>query len=222
MTRILVVCSANVCRSRLAASVLSDELPASLASVRSAGTKVSAGAHVCHKVVDVAAESFHADRNRMSRAGANEVTPNGLRMAQLVLVADRSLRSQLARLVPECRTIMFTLLEAERLSEAARALGELTETTERARLLEFVRRMDSLRGRVPITSKRSSRHPLEVNRRAYDIQDGHNRSPLRHRRTLNDVVRSSRAISRNILLAVSPNDAPKGAQPETPSATGEY
>lgn len=111
---ILIVCAANVCRSPLAELALRRGLGEGAAfSVRSAGVRAHDGDPIC---ADVAARHTDEGWQAQSRAHrAQEVTPEMLAEADLVLTASRDVRGELVRAAPEHRDRMFTLREAAHL-----------------------------------------------------------------------------------------------------------
>lgn len=103
---VLVVCSANVCRSptceiamrRAAAAAGLDDL----VSVASAGLRVEIGAARCDQ-----AEAWL--REPLPPHVGRETTPEVLAAADLVLAVDRTVRDECARLGPSSRPRLFTV-----------------------------------------------------------------------------------------------------------------
>lgn len=99
--QVLLVCTANECRSVYAAKVLSDQPW----RVVGAGTEASPGSSACALVgVD----------SHFSRLADSQVAGD----SDLVLVMEKAHRSRIAELAPIARSRTFTLPEAARLSEA--------------------------------------------------------------------------------------------------------
>lgn len=111
---ILMVCTANVCRSPLAASLLQQwslSSPwADLIEIRSAGTVAAQGAPMCSEAAMLADDIAHHHR-------AVQLQPGMVIDADLILTADRDSRGIVARAVPTCRPKLFTVRQAAALSE---------------------------------------------------------------------------------------------------------
>lgn len=110
---ILVVCSANVCRSPLAEMLLRRwALGAGLGNdirVSSAGIQALPGQPMCPQAATWAGIDPTAHK---AEHASREVDVEMVRGADLVLALDRSHRGALARLDPDCRTRLFTLRQA--------------------------------------------------------------------------------------------------------------
>ena len=120
--RVLVVCTANVCRSCTASSLLRHRLVAEgLAPVvGSAGVRAVAGAPPCRTMVALLEER---DLAVDAAGGARSITRELLQDQDLVLVLERPHRAALARILPSGRARTFTLLEAAALADALPAGG---------------------------------------------------------------------------------------------------
>lgn len=112
---VLIVCSANVCRSPIAAILLerwaTQAGQAAEFSVRSAGVSAFPGDPLCPQ----AARSLDLDPFAHT---AQELTPQLLIDADLVLAADREVRGATARMMPSRRPRLFTLRQASALGMA--------------------------------------------------------------------------------------------------------
>ncbi|GAA2527065.1 MBL fold metallo-hydrolase [Rarobacter incanus] len=117
---ILTVCTGNVCRSPLAEMLLrawAGGLPAPLAaavSVRSAGTQAPVGATMSGGSVQLAASQGLADPAHAAR----QLGKSDLAEADLILVATRSHRQQVARMFPRAARKTFTIREFGALANA--------------------------------------------------------------------------------------------------------
>src|SRR4051812_46483583 len=126
---VLVVCTANVCRSPLAARLLSASLGV---PVMSAGARAVPGMSPCQRTLtiappptfraDHAIQSDHAIRTAAgggvrveASRGAVRLEAAHVRTATLVLGAAREHRSAAIGLVPNAQRRSFTLLQAARL-----------------------------------------------------------------------------------------------------------
>ncbi|MBD8517053.1 arsenate reductase/protein-tyrosine-phosphatase family protein [Plantibacter sp. CFBP 8804] len=198
MARILVVCSANVCRSPLAEQLLQARLSTIPGFDRlvcsSAGIEVSRGHEMCADaaaVLGLPSEGPKAPAHR-----ARRVTKSMIGGAGLVLTASRAERSALARLSPEARSKVFTLREAAALAEAPdQAIATWRPgagTTADQRLSDLAALLNARRGLAPAPKPERTglfaRFGSDVD--PLDIADGHNLGKRAHRTTLRSVQRS--------------------------------
>lgn len=173
---VVVVCAANVCRSPLAELILKRELSGcDEIRVESAGTRVRAPAEICEMVA--ARGEGEVWRAQVQSHRARMFTEDLLREASLILVADREVRSEVVRSVPEARNRVFTFREAALLAEGfdteqATHLGGVV-----ARFVMHLDRTRALRGR-PTRRRSRCRRRREVDWSS--IQDGHGRSARSH------------------------------------------
>jgi len=141
---ILVVCTGNVCRSPLAEQLLAKAAGEKFAGsvvVTSAGTEAPVGAPMS----PLAAEISVGQGADPSAHAATQLTVDMVRAADLVLVASRAHRSEVARMLPRVARRLFTIREFGRLAEA------VTETAPEAAesaddLRELVAKAVGLRG----------------------------------------------------------------------------
>lgn len=155
--RILVVCTANVCRSPLGERVIAARLADAahdglieehLVVVRSAGVDAEPGDPMCPQsaaVVHMAPQEHRAQR----------LEPAMLEDANLILTADRSHRGECARMLPSCRPRLFTIVQAAALAEVVATALEAGELPDGApplphgadqRLSWLVGELDAARG----------------------------------------------------------------------------
>jgi len=185
--RILVVCTANACRSPLAEQLLRARLAGWLPtefSVSSAGTRAAYNHPACREAGRL------LERLGLDQAGhrPRQLTREIIDDAQLVLTAERDHRAAVARLAPEARWRTFTLREAAALTEAARAAdsrGDLGQAAPADRLSDFVDELNRARGLVEPT---------------LDIADGHGFSVRRHRAALQLVDEAVAGIAAGLAL----------------------
>jgi len=118
-TDVLVVCSANVCRSPLAAALLARSLAGaghdSVVRVRSAGVAVAVAQPACAAI----RHGIHAGPDvelRLSAHVSRPLRPSDVERADLVLAADRAVRSAVVRVVPRAQARIFTLRQAAQLA----------------------------------------------------------------------------------------------------------
>ncbi|WP_166376072.1 hypothetical protein [Aeromicrobium phragmitis] len=117
--RILVVCTANVCRSPLAAGLLRRRLDSGAFVVESAGIRALDGGRTDANVVQ-----------RLTRRGihlpdlaARQLTPDIARQADLILTATRDHRGDVLEVFPGALRRTFTLLEFAALAPRVGANG---------------------------------------------------------------------------------------------------
>ena len=184
--RIVVVCTANVCRSALAEVLLARGLAeAGVAGVivDGAGTNAEPGQPMCEGGAALAGIERGAHLSR-------ELDAEMLKDADLVLAADRGHRAACARLVPACRPRLFTLRQAAGLAavvDERLGRGELPEGAPAlpddptGRLRWLVGEMDAARGVLAGRDEAGD-----------DIDDRH--GPAEHLRTLQMVQEASDVI----------------------------
>lgn len=194
---VLLVCQANVCRSRAAEVLLRRRLAsAGLAlDVRSAGTSAPAHARRCPAM----------DRLLVSRGhdlpvddGTHQLDTTMLERASLVLVAERRQRAQAARLDPAARSRTFTLVEAAGLAAAVPPVhhGSPGSTPDEA-LREVVAGLHASRGAVALPDAPAGRLALPWRRPAaagIDLLDVHERSSRVHARSLHRIDQALEAV----------------------------
>jgi protein-tyrosine phosphatase len=147
MTRVLAVCTGNVCRSPAAERLLAARLgPGSGVSVASAGTRALVGEPI-DPAVAALVEAAGAD---VSHFVARQLTAEEVRSADLVLVMTRQHRSAVVALEPAAVRRTFLLLELSALAEAVAAEGWPLDVGEEpaVRLAALPRLTPAYRGRV--------------------------------------------------------------------------
>lgn len=141
---ILVVCTGNVCRSPLAEQLLAKaagERFAGSVVVASAGTEAPVGAEMSPLAADISVREG-ADPSAHEAA---QLTVDMVREADLVLVASRAHRSEVARMLPRVARRLFTMREFGRLADAVVESGpEVAVSADDLR--ELVARVVALRG----------------------------------------------------------------------------
>jgi protein-tyrosine phosphatase len=139
---VLVVCTANVCRSPLMARLLSVlDVP-----VTSAGSRGVRGVRACP-----ASLSFSRDHAIQSDHASVPLEAGHVRSASLVLGAAREHRSAAIALVPNAQRKAFTLLQAARLAAwlADQGVKAPPELAGEERLAWWVDELDAVRGDAP-------------------------------------------------------------------------
>lgn len=111
---VLVICTGNLCRSPIIATLLAAELPTSV--VRSAGTSAPQGRPWHPYALQVLAEGGHEVSGQARRLHKADVSE-----AKLILTAEGVHRGAVVTLDPDAEHRCFTLLEAARLLRLAPA-----------------------------------------------------------------------------------------------------
>lgn len=182
---ILVVCTANICRSPVAAALLGHELGELGISVTSAGTHALVGSMPAPESVDFI----------RTRSGAElewhgvQLTKAAAEVPDLILTMTEEQRSWIARLAPRTVRRTFTLLEF------VRVVDLLDDDAAFASLTDLVRACVPLRQRASLDGE-----PNDVPDPFGGPAEGYETSF----RTVEDATRRvSRAISRYLMAASS-------------------
>lgn len=198
MPVIVVVCTANVCRSPLAAAILDAGLRSSFPgtlTVLSAGTAVRDEHELCASTVRQLAvrriPSYVAERSRAGQLDAGLVDT-----ADLILTADTAQRAIVAQLSSAARSRTFTLREATYLLEGAARLRASEPDP-----LDFpasVERLNTLRATIVTPGSGRGRGFGDSGRHGHplDIVDGHLKGPKSHADVLHAVSFAAEELSR--------------------------
>jgi protein-tyrosine phosphatase len=185
--QVLMVCTANICRSPAAATLLGLRLGVESAGtpveIRSVGTQALAGRPACGSASELVSQHAHrfypnlvGDPDPQSEHRSRLLLAEHLRAADLVLGLDREHRSHLAAASPADRPKTFTLRQAAELAgyvaefisvadSPAGAPPMPSDADPKARLSWLVVEMDAARGIAPATVVDNSPtdwHPLDV------------------------------------------------------------
>ena len=179
---LLTICSANICRSPLAVAVLEHALTAQglnhRITLRSRGMDVDEGQRFCELALQVARSNGVwtklADSHR-----ATALEPRDLYAAELILAADRSVRSRVIKLDPRAGERTFTFREAA-------ALARLVAVDDQDRphdLSGFAAALNDNRGLIdlPALERPSSLPWHRLRLHAYDVPDAHLDPHISHR-----------------------------------------
>lgn len=142
---LVLVCTANVCRSPLAERVLAARLAErgwlGGVPVRSAGVRAADGQPMC----EVSATRLQPGEPPAAGHVARRATREIVETAGLVLVMEREQRGEIARLAPGSQSKVFTLREVGPLAELAALRIEEGAARPRS-LAELARLLHSVRG----------------------------------------------------------------------------
>lgn len=189
---ILFVCSANVCRSPLAATLMSDYLRRAGADtqivVTSAGVHASRGADRCSRSASWLKSNRYPIDPHSSRRAVESLTQE----ADLILATDRGVHASLLRSAPLVRSHTFTIREAAILGQevatrrnsvlnsdpatSQEGVGERATTVDPVDLLAWwVEEMNAARGLVSLGTSPHSHwyRRRKVVTSLYDIPDAH-------------------------------------------------
>lgn len=207
MPSVVVVCTANVCRSPLAARTLARALDGSAlgaVEVTSAGTRALEGQPMC---VVSAEDLDDGDGAYAAEHRARQLTGDLVREADLVLTMEREQRSEAVRAAPGSQAKVFTLREAEAL------LGVLAERDGEppANLKALAGALHSVRGLAPLApTEPVKKHWWSRPEEPEDpmtIVDGHGRSREEHTAAAAQVRATTDRVAGAIIALTSPPPA---------------
>jgi protein-tyrosine phosphatase len=200
---VLVACSANVCRSPLTAVTLErafalDELSRRIV-LDTGGIDVLPGDPVCADAVRMA-ESRGIRSPTLTGHRARSLTVPQIGAADLVLAADRRVRSSIVKRVPDAAARTFTLREAGQLGREA--TREIAGRTVEERLRSYVAAMNASRGLVDLPRTHYLLTPSAPWRRlvvhAHDVPDAHQNERAPHRAVYHLVAAGARDVARGL------------------------
>jgi protein-tyrosine phosphatase len=211
---LLIVCTANVCRSPLVESVLRRRLPETggplaTAIVRSAGTRAVPGQPMC----PVSGAESHDDAFEAAHS-ARLLDAELIGGADLVLTAEREHRGAAARLAPGSQARVFTFLEAIALAEVAAQRVRAGEADPPGDLAGVAAILHSSRGRVPVAE--ATQPPRGLFRRRerapsvhpFDLADGHGQPPAEHEAA----VRRTHELAERLITALTGLTGPRAGE----------
>lgn len=199
---LLVICTANVCRSPLAMRLLEDAFQASerLRPVRvgSAGTRTEGGLTMCPLSAEALPDDDYGRFAQSHRSRA--VTKELVREADLVLTMEREQRSVITQLAPGSQAKVFTLREVDELVQ----LLEERPVTPRD-LAGLASALHSVRAFAPLPpeppKRRWFRRPMEAED-PLTIVDGHGLDDDRHRAAALTVRETAGRVGHRIVTLV--------------------
>lgn len=189
---ILVVCTANVCRSPLAEFLMRADLGRPGIRVESAGTHAHDGDTVCSlvagfRVTDEWEEAASAHHARL-------ITPELLNEADVILTASREIRGEIVRLDPAVRDRTHTLLEA------AHRGALFAPREEDGVVAEYAAHLDRSRSSMgPVPAIRKFWRPVRGSDDVVSITDRHGSGSRVHARTLHQVEDVTAAIVEQLM-----------------------
>ena len=202
MFQILTICSANVCRSPLAAAALASRdviRRGDRIQVSSAGLWAAEGPAMCA----VAARWAGLQQDDAAGHQARPVTRGMISQSGLILVAERRHRAAIATAIPDAAVRTFTFREAAALCVVAGQVGSGAdaERQDAGALGDLVRRMNAARGTVAypdslVVPRRGLRRVQKIN--ALDIPDSHEPPLVNHNLVMPEVLASIAAVTRAI------------------------
>ncbi|KFF58428.1 hypothetical protein JF66_18650 [Cryobacterium sp. MLB-32] len=183
MFSVLVVCTGNICRSPLAEHLLRARFAAAgvAARVKSAGTRAMVGHDMTAEAAALALEYGAAD---MPHA-AQQLTPELIAEADLVVTATREHRSAVVSMYPKSTRYAFTLKQLARLMAAVEARPAVGAG-------DFIEAIAASRGMTPPPAD-----PLED-----DIEDPYRQSSAVYARTAAAIDAAVTTISTGIIASV--------------------
>ena len=177
LLNVLVVCTANTCRSPVAELLLRRTLDPTVA-IGSAGTHAGVGQPLLSSMAEVLAERSLAP----PRASSRPITVPLIERAALILTLTASHRAAVVTLVPSAVRRTFTLREFERLVTAHGADPSLGLTDA-----------ERLRALIPLAV--AQRAAVAATRQHDDVDDPVGRSRAAHRRSFAEIDAAVRAIT---------------------------
>lgn len=188
--RILVVCAANICRSPVAAALLRQSLASTpLAEdvhVTSCGEHAWRGLETCAEIVGQDGLLGPEEAARHARHHPAQLTTKRLLSSDLVLTADRAVRSTVVRLQPQVHDRAFTLREAAALANhVVRHVDTSGYGDTEEWLGRLVREMNDSRGLIPMPAVGSYPRTFlpwpRLSIHGHDIPDSHEGAYVPHR-----------------------------------------
>ena len=199
--RVLVVCSANICRSPAMAAILhvaGEQRFDGAFRAASAGMDAVDGQPFCPTCADILRRHHHGPESKALLEVHKSRPLTGVDLdADLILTAERSQRAVLLRDVPALRSRLFTVREAAHLARFVADQGP-ARPPDRPWLPWLVRQINDARGRAPRSSGRrwDLRHPATMisdDTHPEDIPDAHARGGS-HRRTTGLILDSTQRL----------------------------
>jgi protein-tyrosine phosphatase len=195
---VLIVCTANICRSPLAEYLLEEAFRTApgfeAVTVGSAGIHPIRNGHICSSVF--ATRSGEQWREFTDNHTSLRATTNKVVQARLILTASRSSRAAVAKLDPDARSRTFTLREAEWLGSDFVHASELSGVDV---IDEYAAYLNGQRGIKPRPRPKTGLFGRPVKGDdLLSIIDGHNLGREKHRKTIEQVEQVVDEVARQI------------------------
>jgi protein-tyrosine phosphatase len=205
---VLVVCSANVCRSPMAGAILRERFASAglddLVRVRTYGENATVGAQMCPDMI-ARASPKRLPTDALVHHLASQLLPERVEEADLVLTSDRGVRAMVLRDSPAAHPRTFTLRQARDLAAFGRqVIGGHPARDPDTALRAFVAEMNQLRGMTdaPVIERRRlrARPWVKVAVHSHDIPDAHEARGL-HSLTAGLLISSTQELARHLTAA---------------------
>lgn len=204
---VLVVCSANVCRSPMTVAVLGQ---------RFLGTALSEDVEIAcsgeHAWTDLAACGEVAGNDVLmssalgwlGRHEPTQLSQDAIRRADMILAADRAVRSSIVRLDPRAHDHTFTLREAAALAEHVVETKPIpNHPTTKDSLRWLTGEMNDSRGLIAMPSTHRYRRTFlpwpKIAVHDQDVPDAHGDAPAPHRVVRELILDATDALTRAFL-----------------------
>lgn len=189
--QVLVVCTANICRSPTAAILIQRRTGVDSITVTSAGLKVNPGARICTRAQQFLRRQGKVDSAETHRA--KSLTREAIATADLILTATRDQRSAVARLDPRATQRTFTLAEAGYLSIVVK--DELDAGTAGMQISDIVARLHGERWRAGTGVRRHRLRPRSRQSDPLSLPDVHLQETRSHRLVFARIRRATTTIA---------------------------
>jgi len=201
---LLVVCTANVCRSPLSMRLLAEALRGSprlgRARVESAGTRTEPGWPMCEVSAGELPDD-DAEREFARGHGSRPLTRELVQEADLVLAMEREQRSAIAQLAPGSQSKVFTLREVDGLLQVVAERGGAAPRDLRG----LAAALHAVRGFAPLPPEPPKRRWFQRAPEPEDpltIVDGHGLDEERHRAAAVAVRETTQRVAARIRALV--------------------
>lgn len=162
VAHVLIVCTANVCRSPYLAGVLTAKF-----AELGLSDRVEVGSRGTRAVANAAACSFAVERiPEVADHRSQLLLPKDVRSADLILTATVAERSVVAQAVPGARTRSFTIREALALDAIEATEYASAASSDRSRLRLLGQRLHDRRGLIPVSM---SQRPVRPSRWRFSL-----------------------------------------------------
>ena len=191
--RLLLVCHANVCRSRVMQWTLRPLLSEDAVTLASAGTRALRPDPICGVALDLLGEAVPPESRS---SGAVQVTGDAIDDADLIITATKHQRGVIALMSHDARDRTFTLREALLLGDLE---GPIAPAHAGSDLRAYAARLHGRRGRLQLAPasrrRRAAADPL-------DHIDVHQERGRSHRKGLVAVQTDARGLAAQLNSAL--------------------